>query len=419
MWTGLWRPPVQKVDTVRVTTLRAALRWFIVYVLGMAAVNLWRGVWYLTDYHLLPDTLTDNGEGEWPLASFWTSSVVGSSFCFMVCCGASLLAPPAIFLLDGPGVNSPPLAVTALSTYYSLTQPAGTPEVPVPWYWIAGDILLSFFAVPIMVVWFWRGSWLLMDYYLWGFSLSDQDVHHSIGWSFLIGVVLIFLTSETVFAQIKVRNEILDGALNRLRTYLLAWGTVNYWRMVWYIWDEFLGDPTYWSCWLAHWGSLAVLTALGCVSCIVAPASTLGMDLKPHPKAADEPLFSNVPVPAEDLVPLAIGRQPPVVQANMVPKETVKQMESYIASSVMASVAQDPETAASVKTSSKQAWAKSGTGSRPGYSSARTETESARQGYVSVQRPDWDRRVGSSELMLALSTAGVSVRGSSSHFRSR
>jgi hypothetical protein len=87
----------------------------------------------LTDYYLLPEKLTANEWGEWRLTSFWVSSVVGkfyeennffskhgarhssmalpsspgSSVCFLFGAGSSILAPPGIFLLDGPGVNPP------------------------------------------------------------------------------------------------------------------------------------------------------------------------------------------------------------------------------------------------------------------------------------------------------------------------
>ena len=113
MWFGLWRPAVvldERVSKkgVHVTYKTAFFRVAAVYILGIAAVNLWRGVWYLTDYYLWPDQyLVENVWGEWPLTSFWTSSVIGSTVCFLLASGNSILAPPGIFLLDGPGVNPP------------------------------------------------------------------------------------------------------------------------------------------------------------------------------------------------------------------------------------------------------------------------------------------------------------------------
>lgn len=109
MWLGVWRPQVVDVkDKVQVTPATALMRFCAIYVLGMGAVNIWRGVWYLTDFYLWPDKhLGTNQWGEWPLGSFWFSSVIGSSVCFLLQAGPSILAPPGIFLIDGPGVNPP------------------------------------------------------------------------------------------------------------------------------------------------------------------------------------------------------------------------------------------------------------------------------------------------------------------------
>lgn len=79
MWMGLWRPRLVDVkDKVHLGFATKALRCVMVWILAVAAVNLWRGVWYLTDYHLLPNKLTENEWGSWPLTSFWVSSVVGT-----------------------------------------------------------------------------------------------------------------------------------------------------------------------------------------------------------------------------------------------------------------------------------------------------------------------------------------------------
>jgi hypothetical protein len=165
--------------------------------------------------------------------------------------------------------GSRPIAVTLISSYYSLTLPADHSIPDLSHTVIALDLLFSFLGVPIMVVWFWRGSWLLLDYYLYGFSPNSHDVHFSILWSSIVGVSFLIVCSETIFAYIRVRNTVVLLLLGRLRTFILAWGTVNFWRAVWYIWDEFLGGSTQWSCWLAHAASIALLTSFGCMSCIL------------------------------------------------------------------------------------------------------------------------------------------------------
>lgn len=153
---------------------------------------------------------------------------------------------------------------------------------------------------------------MVLDYYFWGFTDSDHDVQLSMLWSIIMFGLCIWLTSEPIVGILdrKFRpNMFLLGMLSRLRTYVVAWGTVSFWRCIWYFWDEFLGGTTLLSASLGHVLSLLLLTAMGCVSSINAPASTLGVDSIPHPECDDEPLFSMVPLPWEILYAFALFRQ--------------------------------------------------------------------------------------------------------------
>jgi hypothetical protein len=233
---------------------------------------------------------------------------MGAVGAYALCSGGSLLAPPAIFLLDGPSTDPPPLEVTIISTFYELKLPADTKPPKLPVYVYALDIVTSFFVLPIFVVWFWRGSWSLMDFYLWGFTESDHDVNVSLVWSALISTACCVLSSEPIVFLVETNVKVKSGALNRIRTFIMAWGTVNFWRVVWGLWDQFLGGTTIVSAWIAHGGSIACLIMLGCVSCIAAPPSTLGVDCIPCPDASDEPLFSMLPLPWDLLFAFAIFR---------------------------------------------------------------------------------------------------------------
>lgn len=298
VWSGLWLPSRK---TIQITPILGIIRWLIVYCLGASAVCLWRGIWYWADSWILPND---------PIASYWVTSAVGAGTAFLVCCGNSLLAPPAIFLLDGPDTDPPPIAVTVLGSHYAVTLAADEKQPHHPLIVHCLDILLSFGFLPFAVVWFWRGSWLVLDYYLWGFTASDRDVHISIVWSMILFLVCIWLTSEPIVGLVdKQLGHIKLAILGRLRTYVLAWGTVALWRCFWLFWDEFLGGTTGLSAGLGHVLSLVLLTAMGCVSCINAPASTLGVDSIPNPKCADSPLFSMVPLPWETLYAFGMFRQ--------------------------------------------------------------------------------------------------------------
>jgi hypothetical protein len=61
---------------------------------------------------------------------------------------------------------------------------------------------------------------------------------------------------------------------------------------------------------LSHFIGLVGLSLLGCLSCITAPPATLGVDAIAYEGCPDEPLFHNVPVPAEALFWCGIARQP-------------------------------------------------------------------------------------------------------------
>ncbi len=146
MCCGLWLPDRK---TLQVSTNVRMLRFSIIYLLGASAVNVWRGIWYWADAWILPNN---------PMVSYWMTSLVGAGAAFAVFCGNSLLAPPAIFLLDGPDTDPPPIAVTVLASHYSSTLPSGQKRPQMSCYIYLLDVLLSFGFVPVAVVCFWRGK---------------------------------------------------------------------------------------------------------------------------------------------------------------------------------------------------------------------------------------------------------------------
>jgi hypothetical protein len=180
----------------------------------------------------------------------------------------------------------------------------------------------------------------------------------SLLWSFVMSVAIGAITSEPIIGLIDnhIENNVILALLGRLRTYILAWGTVSFWRMVWLVWDQFLGalmtrnydfqipgcahfphycndlfklgGTTITSAGVGHVISIIILTLLGCVSSILAPASTMGVDSVPNEDAADEPLFSMLPVPYDMLYLFAIKRQPEIesVTISSVQNDSVIEM---------------------------------------------------------------------------------------------
>ena len=232
-----------------------------------------------------------------------------------------VLAPPAIFLLDGPSKFAPPITVTIVATIQSIKTPVSklrqsTEVSQVPLHIQTLDTVASFVVLPWGVVGFWRGFWLLMDNYLWleVDGASEDALHRSMGYSLLIGIVCLFLGSEDVVRYIPEPtgrwSRLFNELFGRGQTIVLAIGAVNFWRCVWYIWDEFLGQTSAWSSAISHVIGVIGLVMLGAMSCITAPPSTLGVDAVADPEAADEPLFHSIPIPTEAVYFLAILRNP-------------------------------------------------------------------------------------------------------------
>jgi hypothetical protein len=192
------------------------------------------------------------------------------------------------------------------------------------------DIIVSFFGLPILVVWYWRGCWQLQDLYFWGLTANEHDLLVSLGWSALLGLICTVLASEPLVHFIpnvdeKQQYGMTLFLIGRLRTMALAVGAVSFWRIIWTLWD--LGGTTNASAWTSEVISVFLLTTMGCVSCITAPPSTLGVDVTPNPKCADEPLFAMLPIPWEILYWWGIGRNPRVTQVELVTYEIELEIE--------------------------------------------------------------------------------------------
>ena len=342
VWLGAWIPshstkrelrkleslnsihgPKRKPESHKeVTHGRSVIRFLIVYLLAFASVSTFRGTTYLLDAYFLDRSLI-TGEVSAdkeitvdlliPVKAIWKSFTIGAIVSFSLCSGASLLAPPAVFLLDGPGNNPPPIAVTILSCYYSLKNPAYLdPPHHSKWIYFL-DTFVSFVLLPIFIVCYWRGVWMLSDTYLWGFVGETHMINLSIFYSSIIASVCLGLACETIQHKILIRNFCVLEIVGRIRTFVLSIGAINFWRAVWYCWDQFLGGTTVASCLIGHFLGIIGLTLIGCSTCLCAPPCTLGVDLVPNPLAAHEPLFDMVPVHWDTLSFMAIARQPEMI----------------------------------------------------------------------------------------------------------
>jgi Fuseless len=345
--SGVWRPGKLFIQNApnKLKLHRSGLRVLIVLLLGAGTLCIWRGIWYLLDYYIKPEDA---------LVSAYSTMFLGILLCMLLCSSASMLAPPAIFLMDGPAHLPPPIGVTIIISYRSLAYPAKVAREKTekdPAWFVALDMFFSYVILPIGVVGFWRGLWALLDTWLWGFTASQADVNWSILWSFLLGLAGLLVGSEDVVQHFSPEASltsptaisIANGVFGRVRTLILACGAVNFWRAVWLFWDEFLGNSHIWSPLLSHFVGIVGLLLLGCLSCITGPPSTLGVDAVAHPESSDEPLFHNTPVPAEALYLLSIARRPEVILKGLEMPEVLLDRACLDDPSVRASVIDSSE----------------------------------------------------------------------------
>ena len=305
--------------------MKCIQRFVLVYILGLASVNIWRGIWYLSDAYIWNQSLHKS--------LIFTSSV-GMVCAFLIGCGNSLLAPPACFIFDGPTSSSsnattsttttsnqkqqPPLLGTILGTYYNTILPQN--DVMNNYDEIKEkrilnlitihvlDVTITFIVLPIFVVWFWRGSWGLFDVLLW-----DYESHWMLYLSLLFGSVIAFGglligSFDGSFLPSSSTPSIFSFVFKRMQIAILAISTVSFWRVVWYTWDEFIGGSTLWSGWLSHALSIGGLILMGCMSCIVASPSVVAVDADAHPDSREEPLVCSIPVKFDSLKFIAMAR---------------------------------------------------------------------------------------------------------------
>lgn len=125
------------------------------------------------------------------------------------------------------------------------------------------DCLFSVLVVGTLVVFVWRGAWVLLDLYLFPENGT---------WSAWGSLVLGYMSVAIAFLMqpaMKWLCDRLGGTMRLVVTdaFLLfaALGTVNVWRGIWNLLNiYFLPDDMDLSCWITHWVSLILLILLGC-----------------------------------------------------------------------------------------------------------------------------------------------------------
>ncbi|XP_001601769.3 uncharacterized protein LOC100117572 [Nasonia vitripennis] len=214
------------------------------FVFGICCVNAWRGAWQALDLYT-----------EHTFQTVFTTTCV------------SLLALACMRCLRN--IAAPPFAIS-LDTY------AGYFEVPTlfrvnntrDWSLYTLDCAFSVGVVGTLVVFVWRGAWVLFDLYLF----PENREHSAIG-SLILGYVLVAVTFS-LQPLMRYACSRLTGLARLIAAdgfLLLSFiGTVNVWRGIWNVLDLWLlpEDPKL-SCWITHFGCFVFLVLLNCSNSVL------------------------------------------------------------------------------------------------------------------------------------------------------
>ncbi|CAG5083358.1 Protein of unknown function [Cotesia congregata] len=244
---------------------------FSAFVAAPAVVGYWRGTWSLSDFYIYPED---------PFWSNATSIIVGYGglFFFNVIQHFlnDFLHPDKHRLLYYFGsriytaifgfccVNAWRGGWHVLHLYTEQNPNTNTRD----WTLYVLDCLFSVGIVGTLVVFVWRGIWVLLDLHLF----PDNREYSSIC-SLIIGYVIVAITFclQPVMRYACSRIQGLPRLLAADAFLLLSFiGTVNVWRGVWSMLDLwFIPEDPELSCWITHVGCFVFLGLLNCSNSIL------------------------------------------------------------------------------------------------------------------------------------------------------
>ncbi|XP_056641897.1 uncharacterized protein LOC130448495 [Diorhabda sublineata] len=205
---------------------------------GFTCVNGWRGPWELLDIPYKTDVM-----------SICATTGVGIVALLSMRGLRNVIAPPFVIVCDD------------VQGYFEVATMFRTMGERTSLYIL--DCLFSIVIVGTLVVFVWRGVWLLVDVFLFPddylFSNWSSLVlgYFSVGIAFLLQPAMKYLCERlTGVSRLLVADIFILFAL---------FGTVNVWRGIWNLLNiYFLPDNLELSGWITHWVSLIVLFLCRC-----------------------------------------------------------------------------------------------------------------------------------------------------------
>ncbi|XP_018025733.1 uncharacterized protein LOC108681231 [Hyalella azteca] len=217
-------------------------------VFCFTCVNHWRGIWFLWD-HL---TGTSWQSGLLSLGLGFGLLIIANAVC-------NILAPPFVSLADkSEGFFDVP----------TLFNPESQPRRTSVWLWLV-DCVFTVVVVDSLVVFVWRGGWVLLDAFLY----PGKPAFSAIG-SLTIGAlasVAAFLT-QALLAKVllPLKKKWLKVAIEIFFYAFCFFAAVNVWRGVWKSLDHFLlPDNRYLSNWITAAAGQVVLLLCCCSNSIL------------------------------------------------------------------------------------------------------------------------------------------------------
>ncbi|XP_046962342.1 uncharacterized protein LOC124531845 isoform X1 [Vanessa cardui] len=223
------------------------------YVFILSNIMHWRGGWGLLDMfvaHVVPEK--DNCH-----RPVLIGAVTLLCYLITICFRSSrnILASPYFLVLDGKE-----------ATYIFTTRFQSKSSRETALYIL--DCVFSVTVVGSLVVFVWRGSWALLDIFLY-----PDDQIKSFWTSLVVGYAIVVVTFATqvpmrwAVGKLQGAPRLLVADLYHLVSFL---ATVNVWRAVWGLMDVyFFPDTPKLSNWCSHIISLSLLILLNCSNSIL------------------------------------------------------------------------------------------------------------------------------------------------------
>lgn len=282
-------------------------------VFGFCCVNAWRGAWQALDQYT-----------EHTASTVFATTIVSLLALAIMRAVRNISAPPFSLCLDScPGYFE-------VQTMFRVNNTRD-------WSLYLLDCAFSVGVVGTLVVFVWRGVWILFDLYLF----PDDHEYSAIG-SLAIGYVIVTMTFSLqplmryACARLQGLARLIVADCFLLLSFL---GTVNVWRGIWNVLDLWLvPDNQEMSCWITHIGCFVFLVLLNCSNsilvrgvyidaeeddgkCVVFPCHYLRLFFKVE-REKKEARRQNLLVASKDFRPRADGNPKDAENGALLPNST-------------------------------------------------------------------------------------------------